>query len=60
MKELYITVSDDNVPYGLFAVADKSWFFGTYEVNSYIMYNLISGETQQFTKEELPKFVTEK
>lgn len=58
LLELYITISDDNVPYGLFAVADKSWLFGTYNVNRYLMLNLITGEIQEFTQEELPVFVT--
>lgn len=58
LKELYITISDDNVPYGLFAVADKNWILGTYNVNGYVMLNLITGEVQEFKQEELPKFVT--
>lgn len=58
LKELYITISDDNVPYGLFAVADKNWILGTYNVNEYVMLNLITGEVQEFKQEELPKFVT--
>lgn len=58
LKKLYITISDSNVPYGLFAVADKNWIFGTYKVNSYIMLNLMTGESQKFMQEELPIFVT--
>lgn len=58
LKELYITISDDNVPYGLFAVADKNWLLGTYKVSGYIMLNLMTGEIQEFTQEELPIFVT--
>lgn len=58
LKDLYITISDDNVPYGLFAVADKNWILGTYTVNGYVMLNLITGEVQEFKQEELPKFVT--
>ena len=58
LKKLYITISDDNVPYGLFAVADKNWILGTYNVNGYVMLNLITGEVQEFKQEELPKFVT--
>lgn len=57
LKELYITISDDNEPYGLFAVADKSWILGSYKVNGYVMFNLITGETQEFNQEELPEFV---
>lgn len=59
LKELYITISDDNVPYGLFAVADKNWLLGTYKVNGYIMLNLMTGDIQEFTQEELPNFVTD-
>lgn len=58
LKKLYITISDDNVPYGLFAVADKNWILGTYNVKGYVMLNLITGEVQEFKQEELPKFVT--
>jgi hypothetical protein len=58
LKKLYITISDDNVPYGLFAVADKNWILGSYNVNGYVMLNLITGEAQEFKPEELPKFVT--
>lgn len=58
LKELYIAISDDNVPYGLFAVAEKNWILGNYNVNGYVMLNLITGEAQEFKQEELPKFVT--
>lgn len=59
LKKLYIAISNDNVPYGIFAVAKKSWFLGTYKVNGYIMLNLMTGETtQELTQEELPDFVT--
>lgn len=58
LKELYITISDDNVPYGLFAVADKNWFFGTYNVNRYLLIDLTNGEAQELTQEQLPSFVT--
>ena len=57
LKELYITISDELEPYGLFAVADKSWILGSYKVNGYVMFNLITGETQEFNQEELPEFV---
>lgn len=58
LKELYIAVSDDNTPYALFAVANKSWVLGTYNVNGYVMLNLITGESQKLTQELLPDFVT--
>lgn len=58
LKELYITISDDNTPYALFAVANKSWVLGTYNVNGYVMLNLITGECQKLTQEQLPDFVT--
>lgn len=59
LKKLYITVSDNNVPYGLFAVADKDWFLGSYRVNTYLLFNLTNGEAQMFTQEQLPSFVTD-
>lgn len=58
LKELCITISDDNVPYGLFASAEKTWLLGTYDVKGYVMLNLITGEIQEFKQEELPSFVT--
>ena len=58
LKELYITISDDDVPYGLFVVADKNWFFGTYNFNTYLLIDLTNGEGQELTQEELPSFVT--
>lgn len=57
LKALYITISDDNEPYSLFAVADKSWILGTYKVNSYVMLNLVTGDMHEFKQEELPEFV---
>lgn len=58
LYELYITISNDNVPYGLFAVAEKNWLLGSYNVTSYVMFNLRTGEVQELTQEELPTFVT--
>ena len=58
LKELYIAISDDNEPYGLFAVADKSWILGTYKVSSYVMLNLVTGDVHELKQEELPSFVT--
>lgn len=58
LKPMYVSVSDQNVPYGLFAVAKKNWLFGSYKVNSFLLVNLISGEGNEFTQEELPSFVT--
>lgn len=58
LVEMYITVSDDNVPYGLFAMAYKTWFFGGYKVDGYVLLNMLTGETQVFTQEHLPIFVT--
>ena len=57
MKQLYIAISDDNVPYELFAVADKSWILGTYKVSGYVMLNLITGDVQELKQDELPEFV---
>lgn len=58
LVELYITVSDNYTPYKLFAVADKSWLLGTYNVNGYILLNLMTDECQSYTEETLPDFVT--
>jgi hypothetical protein len=58
LKPVEVVVSDDNVPYGLFAKADKTWVLGTYKVKGYILFNLVNGESQEYTQEELPNFVT--
>lgn len=55
--QLYITVSADNTPYGLYAIADKTWFFGGYNVNKYAMFNLKTGEINEYSQEDLPSFV---
>lgn len=57
IKKLYIAISNENIPYGLFAVAEKDWLLGTYNVNIYVMLNLFTGEIQEFTLEQLPDFV---
>ena len=57
-KKMFVAVSDDNVPYGLFAVARKEWFFGNYNVTQYLLFNLTSGESQILSPKELPEFVT--
>lgn len=58
LKEVFVAISDDNVPYGVFAVAEKEWFFGNYNVTQYLLFNLTSGESQIFSPKELPEFVT--
>ena len=58
LKEMFVAVSDDNVPFGVFAVAEKEWFFGNYNVTQYLLFNLTSGESQIFSPKELPEFVT--
>lgn len=58
LKEVFVAVSDDNVPFGVFAVAEKEWFFGNYNVTQYLLFNLTSGESQIFSPKELPEFVT--
>lgn len=57
IKETYITISDDNIPYGLFSIADKKWT-GGYEIEKYALFNLQTGEIQEYELDELPKFVT--
>lgn len=58
LEELYITCSDENIPYCLFAVAEKTWLLGKYDVTGYVMLNLQSGESKFFAEEDLPEFVT--
>ena len=57
IKETYITISDENIPYGLFSIADKKWT-GGYEIEKYVLFNLQTGEIQEYELDELPKFVT--
>ena len=58
LEELYVTCSDENIPYCLFAVAEKTWLLGKYDVTGYVMLNLQSGESKFFAEEDLPEFVT--
>ena len=57
VEKLYITISDDNVPYRLWAKGKKSGLLGKYYVDKYIMSNLITGEIEEFEEKELPDFV---
>lgn len=56
--ELQIAVSDDDTPYGVFVKANKTWLLGKYDVDSYILFNLITGETEEYLEGNLPEFVT--
>ena len=57
LKKLFIAISEDNVPYGIYAKADKTWFLGSYTVTSYIMLNMFTGEIAEFDEANLPDFV---
>lgn len=58
IQNLYITVSDTNTPYALFALANKTSLFGSYEIDKYLLVNLATGTIQEHTQEQLPDFVT--
>ena len=58
LRTLYIAISDDNTPYGVFATANKTWLLGHYVVDGYLLFNLNTGETESFSQEDLPEFVT--
>ena len=60
LQEMYIVISDDGkepIPYGIYAVAEKSWLFGTYKAEKYLLLNMKNGEMEEYSQEELPDFV---
>ena len=58
ITKLYIAVSDENIPYKVFALSNKTWLLGHYEVSSYILANCVTGEIISYSENELPDFVT--
>ena len=59
LVEVKIAMDNNNVPYGIYAVAERK-FLEQYRVEKYILMNLTDGELTEYTLDKLPKFVTEK
>ncbi|MBR0428121.1 MAG: hypothetical protein IJK18_08000 [Clostridia bacterium] len=60
LKKLFIAVSDDDVPYGVYAISNKTWLLGTYKVDKFALRNLQTGEVTNYYEEPLPEFVKNK
>ncbi len=56
VKELNVVVSDDNVPFGKYAILSKPNLFGAPVLNKYVLQNMLTGDFTEYTAEELPEF----
>ena len=59
LVKVKIAMDDDNVPYGIYALAERK-FLEPFRVEKYILMNLTDGELTEYTLTKLPEFVTEK
>lgn len=57
IKALWIAKTAEGRLYGVFAIADKTWFMGTYETDRYLLVDLVTNDMKEYTYEELPDFV---
>lgn len=56
VKELNVVVSDDNVPFGKYAILSKPNLFGAPVLEKYVLQNMLTGDFTEYIAEELPKF----
>lgn len=56
VKSLNVVISDDNVPFGKYAILSKPNLFGAPVLEKYILQNMLTGDFTEYTAEELPKF----
>lgn len=56
IKVLNIVVSDDDEPFGKYAILSKTNIFGAPVLDKYALQNMITGDLTEYTAEELPKF----
>ena len=56
IKVLNIVVSDDDEPFGKYAILGKPNLFGAPVLEKYALQNMITGDFTEYTAEELPKF----
>ncbi len=56
IKEMNIVISDDNVPFGKFAVLNKTKLFSAPVLDKYILQNMITGDIIEYTPQTLPQF----
>lgn len=56
IESLNVVVSDDNVPFGKYALLSKPNMFGAPVLDKYILQNMLTGDVTEYTVETLPKF----
>ena len=56
VKELNVVISNDNVPFGKYAILSKPNLFGAPVLEKYVLQNMLTGDFTEYTAEELPKF----
>ncbi|MCI8272810.1 MAG: hypothetical protein HFJ55_01850 [Clostridia bacterium] len=56
VKELNVVISDDNIPFGKYAILSKPNLFGAPVLEKYVLQNMLTGDFTEYTAEELPKF----
>lgn len=56
VKKLNVVVSEDNVPFGKYAILSKLNLFGAPVLEKYVLQNMLTGDFTEYTAEELPKF----
>lgn len=56
IKTLNAVVSDDDVPFGKYAILSKPNLFDAPTIDKYILQNMLTGEFAEYTAETLPEF----
>lgn len=56
IKILNVVISDDNVPFGKYAILGKPNMFGAPVLEKYVLQNMLTGEFSEYTAEALPEF----
>lgn len=56
-----IAINDiESTPFSVFSLYDKTNILGSYEKKKYVLMNLVTGDLQEFSIDELPEFVVAK
>lgn len=56
IKKLNVVISNDNIPFGKYAILSKPTMFGPPVLAKYALQNMLTGEINEYTAENLPKF----
>lgn len=56
IREIDKVVSNDNTPFGMYAILNKPNIFGAPVVEKYVLQNMLTGEFLEYTPDELPEF----